>query len=173
MSRAHPSTPITLDVVAADVSVGTALVVLGDGGVCAVLLGDDPAELRDDARLRFPGCTLREGGDAARARAAAVFAAIDAPQRAADAPLDLRGTEFQRTVWRALRDIPAGSTATYSDIAARIGRPSAARAVAQACAANAHAVLIPCHRVVRGDGALAGYRWGVHRKRALLDAERG
>lgn len=172
MSPALQSPATTLEVVAADVSVGTALVVLSARGVCAVLLGDDATQLRDDARRRFPRCVLGEGGTAAAVRAAAVFASIDSPRIATDAPLDVRGTDFQQAVWRALRDIPAGATATYSDIAARIGRPTAVRAVAQACAANAHAVLIPCHRVVRADGMLGGYRWGVDRKRALLAAER-
>jgi len=96
---------------------------------------------------------------------------VEAPAQGLDLPLDLRGTAFQQRVWQALRKIPAGTTATYSEIAKRIGRPKAVRAVAQACAGNAIAVAIPCHRVVRLDGGLSGYRWGVARKRALLDKE--
>ena len=96
---------------------------------------------------------------------------VEAPALGLDLPLDVRGTAFQQRVWQALREIPAGTTASYAEIAARIGAPSAVRAVAQACAANALAVAIPCHRVVRTDGALSGYRWGVERKRALLERE--
>ena len=104
---------------------------------------------------------------------AKVVGFVEAPALGLDLPLDVRGTAFQQRVWRALREIPAGSTASYTEIAGRIGAPKAVRAVAQACASNAIAVAIPCHRVVRTDGALSGYRWGVERKRALLEREAG
>jgi AraC family transcriptional regulator of adaptative response/methylated-DNA-[protein]-cysteine methyltransferase len=101
-----------------------------------------------------------------------VIGLVEAPQHGLDLPLDVRGTAFQRRVWRALSKVPVGSTASYADIAKTIGAPGAVRAVAQACGANPLAVAIPCHRIVRSDGALSGYRWGVERKRALLDRER-
>ncbi len=154
-------------------SLGRVLVAQSDRGIAGVLLGDDAAALRAEARRRVPAATLVEADDETHALAAAVVAAIETPALAGDLPLDLRGTSFQQTVWQALRAIPRGSTASYTEIATRIGAPTAARAVAQACAANAVAVLVPCHRVVRRDGALAGYRWGVERKRALLEREAG
>ena len=124
-----------------------------------------------DLQDRFPSATLT-GGDAAFERwVATVVGFVEAPRLGLDLPLDVRGTAFQQRVWRALRDIPAGSTASYADIATKLGAPKAVRAVAQACAANALAVAIPCHRVVRKDGALSGYRWGVERKRELLKRE--
>jgi AraC family transcriptional regulator of adaptative response/methylated-DNA-[protein]-cysteine methyltransferase len=150
---------------------GLVLVAASLIGISAVLLGDARDALRGDLQRRFPGATLTEGDEAHRALSERVIAFIASPARALDVPLDLRGTEFQRTVWRALREIPRGSTATYAEVARRIGMPRSARAVARACAANALAVLVPCHRVVRGDGSLAGYRWGVERKRALLAKE--
>jgi AraC family transcriptional regulator, regulatory protein of adaptative response / methylated-DNA-[protein]-cysteine methyltransferase len=136
-------------------------------------MGDDRDALREDLRRRFPGVTLvdGQGGSALGAAVAGVIRFIESPDRHLAMPLDLRGTDFQRAVWRALREIPAGSTASYTDIANRIGRPTSVRAVAQACAANPLAVVVPCHRVVRSDGELAGYRWGLERKRALLDLE--
>jgi AraC family transcriptional regulator of adaptative response/methylated-DNA-[protein]-cysteine methyltransferase len=121
---------------------------------------------------RFPQATLREGDSDFAELVARVVALVDAPGTGADLPLDLRGTAFQQRVWQALRGIPPGHTASYAEIAARIGTPTAARAVAQACAANPLAVAVPCHRVVRQNGDLAGYRWGVARKRALLARER-
>lgn len=124
-----------------------------------------------DLQDRFPHARLL-GGDAGFERLIAqVVGFVDAPAFGLDLPLDIRGTAFQQRVWQALRDIPPGRTATYSEIAATIGAPGAARAVALACAANPLAVAIPCHRVVRNDGSLSGYRWGVERKRALLDVE--
>ena len=152
-------------------SLGSVLVASSDRGVCAILLGDDPAALRRELRDRFPQARLT-GGDAAFGRMVANVAGfVEAPRRGLDLPLDLQGTAFQQRVWQALREIPAGRTASYADIARRIGAPKAVRAVAQACAANAIAVAIPCHRVVRNDGAFSGYRWGVERKRALLKRE--
>ena len=135
------------------------------------LLGDDPDALTRDLQDRFPQARL-VGGDATfEAWVARVVGFVEAPAIGLDLPLDIRGTAFQQRVWQALREIPAGETAGYAQIAEKIGSPKAVRAVAQACAANAIAVAIPCHRVVRTDGALSGYRWGVERKRALLDRE--
>jgi AraC family transcriptional regulator of adaptative response/methylated-DNA-[protein]-cysteine methyltransferase len=153
-------------------SLGSVLVAATEKGVCAILLGDDPATLIRDLEDRFPKAQL-VGGDAAFEQIVAqAVGLVEAPGTGASLPLDVRGTAFQQRVWQALRAIPAGSTATYADIARRIGAPRAVRGVAQACAANPVAVAIPCHRVVRTDGALAGYRWGIERKRALLDRER-
>ena len=152
-------------------SLGAILVAASSRGVCAILLGDDPDALARDLQDRFPRADLI-GADADFERIVArVVATVEAPGLGLDLPLDVRGTAFQQRVWQALRDIPAGDTASYAQVAGRIGMPKAARAVAQACAANALAVAIPCHRVVRNDGALSGYRWGVERKRALLDRE--
>ena len=152
-------------------SLGAILVAESARGVCAILLGDDPAALLRDFQDRFPRARLI-GGDAAFERLVArVVGLVEAPGIGLDLPLDLRGTAFQQRVWRALRRIPAGATASYTDVARKIGAPGGARAVARACAANALAVAIPCHRVVRNDGGLAGYRWGVERKRALLARE--
>ncbi len=152
-------------------SLGALLVASSERGICAILLGDRPALLVRNLQERFPEADLVCGDEKLDRLAAKVARFVELPQTGLDAPLDTRGTDFQRRVWRALRDIPAGSTATYTDIAGRIGAPRAVRAVAQACAANAIAVAIPCHRVVRRDGGLSGYRWGVERKRALLARE--
>jgi AraC family transcriptional regulator of adaptative response/methylated-DNA-[protein]-cysteine methyltransferase len=140
-------------------------------GIIAVLLGDHRDELRRALGQRFSSASLIAGGGKVEALAQEVSAFLESPARGLSVPLDLRGTEFQRTVWEALRRIPAGSTESYADIARRIGMPKSTRAVAQACAANALAVVVPCHRVVRSDGTLGGYRWGVQRKRALLEKE--
>ena len=152
-------------------SLGAILVAASERGVCAILMGDDPDVLARDLQDRFPRADLI-GGDAGFEQfVAQVVGFVEAPELGLDLPLDVRGTAFQQRVWQALREIPAGATASYSEIARRIGAPQAVRAVAGACAANALAVAIPCHRVVRNDGGLAGYRWGVERKRALLDRE--
>jgi AraC family transcriptional regulator of adaptative response/methylated-DNA-[protein]-cysteine methyltransferase len=152
-------------------SLGAILVATSPRGVCAILIGDEPDALVRDLEDRFPRATL-QGGDAEfESLVATVVGLVEAPGRALDLPLDVQGTAFQRRVWQALRAIPAGTTATYAEIAARIGAPAAVRAVGTACGANALAVAIPCHRVVRADGGLSGYRWGVERKRALLDRE--
>jgi AraC family transcriptional regulator of adaptative response/methylated-DNA-[protein]-cysteine methyltransferase len=154
-------------------SLGAILVAATDKGVCCILLGDDPQALVQDLQNRFSGAELL-GGDAGFEQwMATVIGFVEAPGLGLDLPLDIRGTAFQQRVWQALREIPPGSTASYSEIAERIGAPKAARAVAGACAANAIAVAIPCHRVVRGDGSLSGYRWGVERKQALLEREAG
>jgi AraC family transcriptional regulator of adaptative response/methylated-DNA-[protein]-cysteine methyltransferase len=152
-------------------SLGSILVAATDKGVCAILLGDEPETLVDDLQDRFPEAKLIGGDRDFEQWVAKVVGFVEAPEFGLDLPLDVRGTAFQQRVWQALRKIPPGSTATYSEIAERIGAPKAVRAVAQACASNSIAVAIPCHRVVRTDGSLSGYRWGVERKRALLDRE--
>lgn len=151
--------------------VGLVLVARSDAGVAAVLLGDDADALRRDLEARWPDAACVEDAASLAPLAERVARHIAAPAGGLDVPLDLRGTPFQRMVWRALRDIPPGATATYAEVAQRLGRPGAVRAVAQACASNPVAVLVPCHRVVRSDGALSGYRWGTDRKRALLARE--
>jgi AraC family transcriptional regulator, regulatory protein of adaptative response / methylated-DNA-[protein]-cysteine methyltransferase len=153
-------------------SLGSILVGATERGVCAIYLGDDPELLIETFQDRFHAAEL-VGDDPAFGRLVAqVVAMVEDPAHPGDLPLDIRGTAFQERVWRALRQIPAGTTVTYTELAAAIGAPTAVRAVAGACAANHLAVAIPCHRVVRTDGSLSGYRWGVERKRALLDRER-
>jgi AraC family transcriptional regulator, regulatory protein of adaptative response / methylated-DNA-[protein]-cysteine methyltransferase len=152
-------------------SLGAILVAASEKGVCAIQLGDDPDALVRNLEDRFPKAQLIGGDAAFEQLVARVVGLIEAPAQMHDLPLDVRGTAFQQRVWRALRDIPPGATASYAEIAARIGRPKAVRAVAQACAANEIAVAIPCHRVVRRDGSPSSYRWGVERKRALLARE--
>jgi len=154
-------------------SLGSILVARSERGLCAIFLGDDPALLVRDLQGRFLRAKLMQGDGECEQLLAKVAAFIEQPARGLDLPLelDLKGTAFQQRVWQALRQIPAGSTASYTDIATRIGMPKAVRAVAQACGANPLAIVVPCHRVVRSDGALSGYRWGVERKRALLERE--
>jgi AraC family transcriptional regulator of adaptative response/methylated-DNA-[protein]-cysteine methyltransferase len=152
-------------------SLGSILVAASEQGVCAILLGDDPDALMRDLEDRFPRSELIGGDKNFDKIAAHVIGFVDAPQIGLDLPLDARGTAFQHRVWQALREIPAGETASYSEIATRIGLPKSVRAVASACAANPLAIAIPCHRVVRTDGGLSGYRWGIERKRALLKQE--
>lgn len=152
-------------------SLGAILVARSQRGVCAISLGDDPDALLRELQDRFPRAELI-GGDAGFERLVAqVVGFIEQPNIGIDLPLDVRGTAFQQRVWDALRKIPAGETASYAQIAQRIGSPKSVRAVAQACASNTLALAIPCHRVVRSDGALSGYRWGVARKRELLARE--
>lgn len=152
-------------------SLGRLLVAATERGVCAVLFGDGDGALRSELAARFPSAAV-EDGDADLAHLAARIAnLVDDPTRPRDIPLDLVGTAFQLEVWRALREIPIGETATYAEIARRIGAPRAVRAVGAACGKNPVAVVVPCHRVLRGDGALGGYRWGVDRKRDLLARE--
>lgn len=156
-----------------DCALGAILVAASPKGVSAILLGDDPEGLLKELQDRFPKAELI-GGDAAFEKLAArVIAYAENPLKRFELPLDVRGTAFQHRVWQALRDIPSGTTATYSEIAEKIGRRQAVRAVAKACAANPAAIAIPCHRVVRTDGALSGYRWGIERKRTLLAREVG
>ena len=152
-------------------SLGSILVAQSKRGVCAILLGDDPAALARDLQDRFPRAALVGGDRGFEKLVAKVVGFVEAPALGLDLPLDVRGTAFQQRVWNALRKIPAGATASYTEIAKRIGAPKSVRAVGHACAANALAIAIPCHRVVRTDGALSGYRWGVERKRALLRRE--
>lgn len=152
-------------------SLGDVLVASSAKGVAAILFGDDAGALVRDLQDRFPKARLVGGDTAYEQTVARVVGFIEAPQTGLDLPLDIRGTAFQQRIWQALRAIPAGETLSYAEIARRIGAPRATRAVAQACAANALAVAIPCHRVVRTDGTLSGYRWGVARKQALLDRE--
>ena len=152
---------------------GPILVAASDKGICAILLGDDPAALAHDLEDRFPEAELIGGDADFEQLVAKVVGFVEMPSIGLDLPLDIRGTAFQQRVWEALRMIPAGSTASYADIANRIGQPKSVRAVAQACGANPLAVAIPCHRVVRTDGSLSGYRWGVERKGKLLRREQG
>ena len=152
-------------------SLGAILVAQSDRGICAILLGDDADSLVRDLQDRFAHANLLGGEADFESWVAQVVAFVEAPALGLNLPLDVRGTAFQQRVWQALRAIPAGQTASYAAIAQRIGAPTAVRAVAQACGANALAVAIPCHRVVKSDGALSGYRWGVERKRALLIRE--
>jgi AraC family transcriptional regulator of adaptative response/methylated-DNA-[protein]-cysteine methyltransferase len=151
---------------------GSILVAASKKGICAILLGDNPDELTRDLQQRFPEATLVAGDAAFEQLVAQVVGFVEAPAIGLHLPLDIRGTSFQRRVWEALRRIPAGTTTTYAEIAKRIGQPKSVRAVASAIAANALAVVIPCHRVIRTDGSLSGYRWGVERKRKLLRSER-
>jgi AraC family transcriptional regulator of adaptative response/methylated-DNA-[protein]-cysteine methyltransferase len=150
---------------------GSILVAQSQRGVCAILLGDDPDQLVKDLQDQFHNATLIGGDETFERLVAQVIGFIEAPGLGLDLPLDLQGTAFQQRVWQALATIPPGSTASYAEIAQRIGAPKSSRAVAQACGANSLAVAIPCHRVVRSDGGLSGYRWGAERKRKLLDHE--
>jgi AraC family transcriptional regulator of adaptative response/methylated-DNA-[protein]-cysteine methyltransferase len=152
-------------------SLGFVLVAGTARGICAILLGDDPRALRRDLERRFPKAALSSADAELDALVARVIELVERPERPVDLPLDLRGTAFQHRVWQALRRIPAGKTASYSEIAAAIGAPRAARAVARACASNPIAIAVPCHRVIRTDGDRSGYRWGIERKIALLDRE--
>ncbi|HDZ56906.1 MAG TPA: bifunctional DNA-binding transcriptional regulator/O6-methylguanine-DNA methyltransferase Ada [Pseudomonas xinjiangensis] len=152
-------------------ALGAILVAATERGVCAILLGDDPELLIGDLQYRFPKAELLSGDAEFEQFVAAVVGFVEAPKLGLELPLDVQGTAFQQRVWQALRDVPVGTTVSYSDLAQRIGSPKSVRAVAGACAANPLAVAIPCHRVVRIDGGLSGYRWGVERKRALLDLE--
>lgn len=156
----------------AECVLGGFLVARSEQGVCAILLGDDASDLTRDLHHRFPPATLCEAGGQLEPLVSKVAGFLAAPAVGLDVPMDVRGSAFQLRVWGALREIPAGSTETYAEVARRIGAPQSAKEVGEACAANALAVAIPCHRVVRKDGGLGGYRWGVKRKRALLEFER-
>lgn len=155
----------------AQCSLGALLVAASSTGICEIALDADPEQLVHNLQDRFKAARLIGADTEFEAWVAAVVGFVEDPSRGLDLPLDVRGTAFQRRVWEALRDIPAGTTATYTDIAERIGSPRAVRAVARACATNNIALAIPCHRVVRTDGSLAGYRWGIDRKRVLLARE--
>jgi len=150
---------------------GAILVAQSPRGICAILLGDEPEELLQDLQDRFPKAQLQGGDENFEQWVAQVVGLVETPALGLKLPLDIRGTAFQQRVWQALREIPPGTTVSYTDIAQRLGMPNSTRAVAQACGANALAVAIPCHRVVRKNGDLAGYRWGIERKRELLRRE--
>ncbi len=152
-------------------SLGLILVAASEKGIAAILLGDDPEKLLHDLKKVFPKARLVGGDRQFEKTVAGVIDLVEKPETKNELPLDVRGTAFQQRVWKALRSIPAGSTATYTEVARRVGNPKAVRAVARACATNPLAILIPCHRVVRADGALAGYRWDVKRKETLLQRE--
>ncbi len=154
-------------------SLGSILVANSERGVCAIFLGDAPEQLTRDLQNQFPHAHLIRGDAAFEHLVAKVVGFVEAPARDLGLPLDVRGTAFQQRVWNALQGIPPGSTASYADIARRIGSPKSIRAVARACGTNVIAVAIPCHRVVRTNGELSGYRWGIERKRALLEREAG
>ena len=150
---------------------GAIVIAASEKGLCAVLLGDNPSALLTNLRNRFPHAHIAEGAEETQTMLSDVVRMMETPARALDLPLDARGTPFQHLVWEALREVPAGATVSYGAIAKRIGRPKEAKDVAEACAANPLAVVIPCHRVVKADGSISGYRWGVKRKRALLARE--
>lgn len=161
----------TIQFVVGSCRLGEFLVAQSERGICAILLGNDGQSLIHELETLFPNSSLDVGDESFARRVAQVVSVLEHPGQQVALPLDIQGTAFQQQVWQALRQIPAGQTASYSDIAQRIGKPQAVRAVAGACAANKLAVVIPCHRVVRNDGALSGYRWGVDRKRQLLEIE--
>lgn len=161
----------TIQVTIVESSYGLALIASSSKGICAVLLGDEAKELRKELRNRFPKAELIDADTELKALAAKVLLFLEKPSRGLETALDLRGTGFQQLVWQALCQIPAGSTSTYSEIARRIGRPKAVRAVGTACGANPVAVVVPCHRVLTSDGKISGYRWGVERKKILLERE--
>ena len=156
----------------ADSSLGKVLVARSEKGLCAVLFDDSTEVLRADLRRRYPKASIEEASAQDQAWIEAVVRLAEAPSDGLDAPLDVYGTAFQQRVWKALLDVPPGKTTTYGEIARKIGSPNSVRAVAQACGANPLSVVIPCHRVLASDGSLSGYRWGVKRKRALLEAEK-
>jgi len=165
------ATGITIRFAISKCSLGLVLVAASEKGICAVLLGDDAKALAANLADRFPQVRLVDADLDLKRKIEAIIALIEAPGRSLDLALDLQGTDFQKSVWQALREIPLGSTASYSEVARALGIPQAVRSVARACAANPVAVVIPCHRVLRADGHLSGYRWGVERKRALLKRE--
>lgn len=152
-------------------SLGAILVASSEIGVCGIMLDEDPEVLVAELQHRFPQARLVGGDGNYENLVAKVVGLVEQPQLGLDLPLDVRGTAFQQRVWQALREIPAGSTLSYADVACKIGSPKSVRAVAGACGANHIAIAIPCHRVVRTDGNLSGYRWGVERKRTLLARE--
>lgn len=152
-------------------SLGWVLVAATAQGICAIDFGDTPETLTEQLQVRFPKAQLQTSDPAFSHWVAQVLALIETPDRGLDLPLDIQGTAFQQRVWQALQAIPSGTTMSYTEVAKQIEHPTAVRAVAAACAANTLAVVIPCHRVVRSNGALSGYRWGIERKRALLERE--
>ncbi|MBL8520531.1 MAG: bifunctional DNA-binding transcriptional regulator/O6-methylguanine-DNA methyltransferase Ada [Betaproteobacteria bacterium] len=161
----------TIQYAVASSTLGQVMVAMTGKGICSIEFGAGEGALKDRLAGRFPHATLQAADAGAQALVQRVVAAIESPESAASLPLDIRGTAFQHRVWRELTTLRRGETVSYAELARRIGQPGAARAVASACAQNGIAVLVPCHRVVRADGALSGYRWGVERKRELLDRE--
>lgn len=152
-------------------SLGILLLAFSTEGLCALLLGDDLITLEHDLVRRFPDQPTAQRDESLMPALEQTLRHLEDPRITVDLPLDLTGSVFQRRVWKMLQQIPAGETASYRDIAQRLGQPGAFRAVANACGANPVAVIVPCHRVLRQDGSLGGYRWGVERKRQLLDRE--
>lgn len=167
--KGGPGTEIRFAV--GECSLGSILVAASDKGICAISLGNDPDQLTRDLQDQFPKARLIGGDPSFEQKISRVVGFVENPQTGLDLPLDIRGTAFQQRVWQALSEIPVGSTVSYTELAQRIGKPRAVRAVAGACAANKLAVAIPCHRVVRTNGDLSGYRWGIERKRALIKRE--
>jgi AraC family transcriptional regulator of adaptative response/methylated-DNA-[protein]-cysteine methyltransferase len=151
---------------------GQALIAATQRGICAISFGDDDASLEADLRARYFGVTLEKDTPALASWASVILDYLETPSQGLDLPIDLQGTNFQRTVWQALREIPCGETVTYAQLAAQLGHPNAARAVALACATNTIAAVIPCHRVIGSNGSLTGYRWGIERKKLLLEREK-
>ncbi len=164
---------LTIGFTTADSPVGRLLIASTKRGICAVTIGDDDAALVAALEAEYPRATIERDDEGLQSTCAAVLGETSHPGSRTSVAIDVPGTPFQREVWQALRGIPRGERRSYAQVAASIGRPSAARAVASACAANPAAIVIPCHRVVRGDGAMGGYRWGEKRKQALLELERG
>lgn len=152
-------------------SLGLLLVAANQDGVCAIFLHDNQEVLMQNLLEKFPQAKLSDSDNTFKETVAKIIAYIESPTVGIDIALDIQGTDFQQRVWQALKEIPLGTTASYSDIAVRIGSPKAVRAVAKACATNSIAIAIPCHRVVRQDGSISGYRWGVERKRILINRE--
>lgn len=151
---------------------GLVLVARSKIGLCAVLIGDNKRELQSDLERRFSKLTVVENNSKKiKGLAGKVLALLTVPHRKFDLPLDMRGTPFQQSVWTALRQVPSGRTMSYADIALKLKRPTAVRAVARACASNPVALVVPCHRIVKSDGGISGYRWGVERKKYLLQLE--
>jgi len=170
-ARRHGGRGETIRFTTVKTAVGWALVAATERGICMTALGDEKAPLETELRRRFPAALIWPADDKLQRWAERIVQFVTDPAEQPDLPLDIRGTAFQARVWRALQKVPPGKTATYTEIAAALGQPKAVRAVAAACAANKLALLVPCHRIVRRDGDLAGYRWGIDRKRALLAAE--
>lgn len=168
-----PASPAELRCAIAPCSLGQLLVAASDAGLCAALLGDTPAALLAELQARFPRAAVHVDAEGLAAMHARVRAVVDGGPADAGLPLAPCGTAFQRRVWQTLCTLPPGSTLSYAELARRLGQPTATRAVAGACAANPLAVLVPCHRVLRSDGGLGGYRWGLARKRTLLAREGG
>jgi AraC family transcriptional regulator of adaptative response/methylated-DNA-[protein]-cysteine methyltransferase len=161
----------TIGFAIAPCSLGFVIIAVSEQLIRSIMVGDDPEMLMSDLQNQFPNAAIEPIEDDAAGLTAKVIDLIERPAKSMDLPLDISGTDFQMRVWDALRKVPAGTTVSYTFLAEQIGEPNAVRAVAQACAANPLAVAIPCHRAVRADGELAGYRWGIERKRALLERE--